>query len=179
MNNNRFYEIIFLKGEFKMIEENRKLLEDVITKKLQNALDAEAGSDEEKKFFDQAMTAVDKQINLDKVDCTYQENYDKNETENRKLEAETNLNKEKFELEKSKAEREQVIQDRDEAFRDKDARNTIIIRGIEVACSCVISPIIGYGINRGLSKLIMRWEEGNTFTTTPGKTLRGMFQFKK
>ena len=68
-----------------MIEENRKLLEDVITKKLQNALDAEAGSDEEKKFFDQAMTAVDKQINLDKVDCTYQENYDKNETENRTL----------------------------------------------------------------------------------------------
>ena len=169
-----------------MIEENRKLLEDVIAKKLQNALDAEAGSDEEKKFFDHAMTPVDKQINLDKVDCAEQENQDKNETENRKLEAETNLNnekfeleKEKFELEKSKAEREQVIQDRDEAFRGKDARNTIIIRGAEIACSCIIGPIIGYRINRALSKLIMRWEEGNTFTTTPGKTLRGMFQFKK
>lgn len=169
-----------------MIEENRKLLEDVITKKLQNALDAESGSDEEKKFFDQAMTAVDKQINLDKVDCTYQENYDKNETENRKLEAETNSNneklsfeKEKFELEKSKADREQVIQDRDETYRSEEARNSIIIRGVEIACSCIVGPIIGYGINRGLSKLIMRWEEGNTFTTTPGKTLRGMFQFKK
>lgn len=169
-----------------MIEKNRQLLEDVITKKLQNALDAVAGSDEEKKFFDQAMTAVDKQINLDKVDCTYQESYDKNEIENRKLDAETNLNneklnfeKEKFELEKSKADREQVIQDRDEVFRNEDARNAIIIRGVEIACSCVIAPIIGYGINRGLSKLIMRWEEGNTFTTTPGKTLRGMFQFKK
>lgn len=173
-----------------MNESNRELLDRVINQTLSNALEAEEGSEEGKAYFRQAMDAIDRQINLNKVDCAYQESYDKLEAEKARLDEiekekidiekqKLEIERAKIEIEKSKSKFEQGCKDREDVFRVEEARNTMIFKGIEIVCGCVITPIIGYGLNRGLSKVIMRWEEGNTFTTTPGKSLRGMFQFKR
>lgn len=173
-----------------MNETNRDLLDQVINQNLTDALDAAKGSDEAKAYFRQAMDAIDRQINLNKVDCAYQENYEKLEAEKGRIEE---IEKPKIELEKQKLEIEQkkneiekarnefemLNREQDEKFRDKEARNAMIFKGVEIVCGCIVAPVLGYTLNRGLSKVIMRWEEGNTFTTTPGKALRGMFQFRK
>lgn len=173
-----------------MNETNRELLDQVINQNLTNALEANGGSEEAKAYFRQAMDAIDRQINLNKVDCAYQENYEKleaeksriEEIEKAKLELENQkleIERQKIELEKGKNDFELRNREQDEIFRDEEARNTMIFRGVEIVCGCIVAPVIAYSLNRGLSKVIMRWEEGNTFTTTPGKALRGMFQFKK
>ncbi len=173
-----------------MNESNRELLDQVINTSLNNALQAEAGSDESKAYFRQAMDAIDRQINLNKVDCAYQESYDKleaersriDEVEKQKIEIENQkleVEREKIEIEKQKNEIEKLNCEQEDKFRTEEARNNMIFKGIEIVCGCIVAPMVGYGVNRGLSKLIMRWEDGSTFVTTPGKALRGMFQFKK
>lgn len=173
-----------------MNETNRELLDQVIERNLSNALNSTEGSDEAKAYFRQAMDAIDRQINLNKVDCAYQESYDKleadknrvEEVEKAKIEIEKRkleVEQKKIEIENEKTEIERSNREQDDKFKEQEARTTMIFRGVEIVCSCIISPVICYGLNRGLSKVIMRWEEGNTFTTTPGKSLRGMFQFKK
>ena len=173
-----------------MNETNRELLDQVINKTLSNALEAEEGSEEAKAYFRQAMDAIDRQINLNKVDCAYQESYDKLEAEKSRIDEvekekiaiekqKLEIEEQKIAIEKEKSEIDNLNREQDERFKEEEARNNLILRGIEIACCVIVTPIISYALNRGLSKVIMRWEEGNTFTTTPGKSLRGMFQFKK
>lgn len=173
-----------------MNESNRDLLDQVINQNLTEALNAKGGSEEAKTYFRQAMDAIDRQINLNKVDCTYQENYDKLESETKRLEEidkakldiesqKMEIERQEIEIEKQKIELERLNRDRDDQFRNEDTRNAMIFRCIELGCSCLIAPIVGYCVNRKLSKVIMRWEEGNTFITTPGKSLKGMFKFGK
>lgn len=187
-----------------MNDANRDLLDQVISESLSNVLNAEGDSEEAKTYFRQAMDAIDRQINLNKVDCAYQESYDRLEGEKLRIEevekAKIEIEKQKLELENSKTEfekskleleaarieieREKTDFDRcckeqEDITKEKEVRNDMIFRGIEIVCGCIVAPLIGYGLNRGLSKVIMRWEEGNTFTTTPGKSLKGLFQFRR
>ena len=166
-----------------MNETNRELLDQVINQNLSNALNADEGSEEAKAYFRQAMDAIDRQINLNKVDCAYQESYDKLEAEKSRIDEiekeKIAIEKQKLEIENEKSEIDKQNREQDEKFKAEEARNNLILRGVEIACGVIVTPIISYALNRGLSKVIMRWEEGNTFTTTPGKSLRGMFQFKK
>ena len=166
-----------------MNETNRELLDQVINQNLSNALNAEEGSEEAKAYFRQAMDAIDRQINLNKVDCAYQESYDKLEAEKSRIDEvekeKLEIEERKIEIENEKSEIDKQNREQDEKFKAEEARNNLILRGVEIACGVIVTPIISYALNRGLSKVIMRWEEGNTFTTTPGKSLRGMFQFKK
>ena len=185
-----YYEVIFGKENKQMNETNRELLDQVINQNLSNALNAGEGSEEAKAYFRQAMDAIDRQINLNKVDCAYQESYDKLEAEKSRIDEiekekiaiekqKLEIEERKIEIENEKSEIDKQNREQDEKFKAEEARNNLILRGVEIACGVIVTPIISYALNRGLSKVIMRWEEGNTFTTTPGKSLRGMFQFKK
>lgn len=64
-----------------MNEENRKLLEEVIETRLSDALNEDAGSDEAKLAFKEAMTAIDRQNEISKMEIAHQEQVEKRKAE--------------------------------------------------------------------------------------------------
>ena len=134
--------------------ENRELLEEVINKNLAYSL--EADSDEKiKESFDMAMKAIDRDISICKNDDAYQEHVDE-------------LNIRKEEIQQSAL------------FKDKEFKWTYVRWGIEFVAALVVAPMIDKKIKEGFAKMVMTWEESNTFTTTPGKKIIGdLFRFKK
>lgn len=134
--------------------ENRELLEEVINKNLAYSL--EADSDEKiKESFDMAMKAIDRDISICKNDDTYQEHVD-----------ELNIRKEEIQ--------------KDALFKDKEFKMNCLRWSIEFIAALVVAPMIDKKIKEGFAKMVMVWEESNTFTTTPGKKIIGdIFRFKK
>lgn len=134
--------------------ENRELLDEVINKNLAYSL--EADSDEKiKESFDMAMKAIDRDIEISKNDDSYQEHVEE-------------LNVRKEEIQK------------DAFFKDKEFKMNCLRWGIEFVAALVVAPMIEKTIKEGFAKMIMTWEETNTFTTTPGKKIIGdIFRFKK
>ena len=167
--------------------ENRELVEEVLKKNLNAALDAESGSDEEKAVFKQAMEATAQLIALSKNDDAYQEHIEKLAVDKDKLEIEKEkieIEKEKIEIEREKLENEKENRAKEEEFRKAEARKTWIFRGIETVVISVVAPLILNAVsNRGKMKFAdkcMDWEVngGNAFTTTPGRTVKDFFRFK-
>lgn len=170
-----------------MNDENRELIEGVLTKNLNAALDAESGSDEERAVFKQAMEATAQLITLSKNDDAYQEHSEKLAADKEKLEVEREkitIEKEKLEIEKSKLENEKECRAKDEEFRKAEARKNWIFRGIEIVVVSVVAPLVLNTVsNRSKMKFAdkcMDWEVngGNAFTTTPGRSVKDFFKFK-
>lgn len=164
-----------------MDETNRGLLAQLIEKNLQLALDSESGSDEEKAAFRQAMEAIDRQTAISKIDDSYQEHAEKMEAERNKLDGieheKLELERKRFEFEQEKASLEVSRAEKEEAFRKEEARRTWIIRGVEIAAIYLIVPTADKLFKSKFAKNCMRWEEGNSFTSTPGKSIRDFFRF--
>lgn len=126
-----------------MNEENRKLLDEVTKQKLEEALNAKSGSDEEKEAFRKAMEAVEKQTEISKVEASKDEVNSKQE------------------LAKS------------------EAKRNMIIKGVEIGVALVAVPVVQYFCNKGYAKLICTFEKDYTFTTSAGRSLNKLFNFKK
>ena len=137
-----------------MEDKNRELLSQFIEKRLERALSSDATSDESKSDFKEAMEAVDRQIELTKLDTSHEEQIKKQE------------------LEKEK-------QIREEELRVKEAKKDRWIRIGEIAAVSIIAPIIGYCTKLGLTKVICAFEKNDSFTMTPGKSgISSFFRFK-
>lgn len=137
-----------------MEDKNRELLSKVIEERLERALDSDATPEDAKTNFKEAMDAVDRQIELTKLDASHEEQIKKQE------------------LEKEK-------QIRDEELRVKEARKDRWIRIGEIAAVSIISPIIGYCVKRSFAKMICTFEKTDSFTMTPGKSgISSFFRFK-
>lgn len=129
--------------------ENIKLLEDVIKNRLEIAED-DVESEESKRAFKEAMEAIDKMIQLEKLEVS-------------KLEVE---NKERLEREKfDKTNREQKKND--------------ILRIVEVVAVPVGLFVMDCLFKRYYMRSVCNFEKDYTFTTTPGKSISGLFKFKK
>lgn len=137
-----------------MNDSNRKLLSEVVNKRLNEALLKGVNSDEGKLAFDEAMKAVDREIELKKLD-------EAKEVELKKLEE---AKKEKLDNDKFKA---------DEAKKDR------IVRFIEIGALMIAVPIVDTICKKAYAKVICNFEKDYTFTTTPGRQLSGLFRFKK
>ena len=170
-----------------MNDENRELIEGVLTKNLNAALDAESGSDEEKVVFKQAMEATAQLITLSKNDDSYQEHSEKLALDKEKLQVEREKNeiaKEHNEIEKAKLINDEKYRAKEEEFRKKEARNNWIYRVGEVLLVALVAPlIINKASNRDkvdFAEKCMDWEVngGNTFTTTPGRSSKDFFKLK-
>lgn len=207
-----------------MNKDNRELLESLINNRLMEALKSES---ENTKAFEEAMKAIDRQLELDRKEFEmYKEEmklkYDK-EKEDMKQQFELlkednrqqfEINKEDkrqhFELEKqviqNNAENKRQSDDNDfqltleamkEKFRlkemnisnkleeakmkfdaDQAAKDRLIKCG-EIALAVIVTPMIEAGCKKAFAKMICDFEKDYNFTTMAGKSLSGIFKFRK
>lgn len=132
---------------------NRDLLAEVIEDRLEKALSS-YGDDGSDLAFKEAMDAVSKQIELDKIDASREEVEKK-----LKVEEEKNLREDSTKKE--------------EAGKDRVTQICIFAAGL------VLGPVIEVACKRGYAKMLCEFEKDYTFTTTAGRGLSGLFRFKK
>ena len=137
-----------------MNAENRDLMEEVGKQRLEAALDPNLTPEEQKRAFNEAMQVLDRQIESDKLDVSYNEHINKLESEREK-------------------------DARDDAFRKSEAKKERWIRVGEFAAMLVLAPAIEYACKKGFAKVICHFEENNTFYTSAGRSLSSLFRFKK
>ena len=125
-----------------MENKTKELLSKVSENRLDRAL-ASGNPDDAKAAFKEAMEAVDRQIELTKLELSHDEQIKKEE------------------------------------LRVKEAKVDRWIRIGEIVAVSILSPLIGYGIKRGLTKLVCTYEKTDSFTMTPGKSgIGSFFRFK-
>ena len=176
-----------------MNDTNRTLLEEVIEDRLTEVKNCNTDDENSKQYFKEAMEAVAKQIEIDKIDASYQEQAEKLDVEKDKLAAD----KEKFEAtqkererelelekEKLKVEREKLEADKEkhqkelEAKADEGNKDRLVQIGIFVG-GLVVGKCIDYAFERAHVTRICHFEKDYTFTTSPGRALGKLFKFKK
>lgn len=149
-----------------MNEKNRKLLEKVIEKKLDEISSANTQEDRDKAFRD-ALSAIDRSNESLKLENSKTE-----------LESKIELEKEKFEFEKECKKNEHKFKITDNDFREKEYKKNFLIRTIEVAIVPVGLCVINIISRNRFAKKICLFEKDYTFTTTPGRSLKEVFKFK-
>lgn len=125
------------------------LLDQVIESRLRSAAD-QPESEESKRIFKEAMEALDKMIQYEKIEVS-------------RLELESKERMEKEKLAKSKEEQ----------------KKNDIMRIIEIAGVPVGLFILDCLFKRYYMRSVCNFEKDYTFTTTPGKSISGLFKFKK
>lgn len=139
-----------------MNEDNRELLADVISDRLNTALNG-ANEDERSGAFEEAMQAIDRSTNIAKQDDSFQEHTEK-------------LAVEKEQLEEAK----------------KEKRRNFWIKTVEVGVTLLVGvgvPLICDYKNRkfkeDFARECMEFESnGGMFTSTPGKSTRDFLRHK-
>ena len=144
-----------------MDAKNRELLEGVIEDRLRRAQLSDPENEVDKQVFKEAMDALSKQIELDKIDASHEEQLAKLKIENERLKAECEKNL------------------RDEATKKSEAKKDRWVQIGTFGAGLLIAPAIEYGFKKGFAKLICEFEKDYTFTTSAGRGLSSLFRFKK
>ena len=135
-----------------MENENRILLDKVIKDRLEAALKSD--SEEAKQAFKEAMDAVSKQIEFDKIDVAHEEQLAK-----MKMEEDKNL--------------------REEAANEEKLRKDRYVQIGIFAAGLIATPIIEVVTKTIYANKICRLEQFDTFTTSAGRGISSWFRFKK
>ena len=207
-----------------MKKDNRDLLESLIQNRLEEALKNE---DENSKAFEEAMKAIDRQLEIDKREADMQKEelklkHDKEKEESRQqfeiereeskqhFEVDIQTKRHEFDLEKEEVksnldsgrdamnrsfqmELEKMKQEfelhRDELnyYREKEkaeleakkARNEMLIKGIEIAAAVIVTPLIDMRCKTTFAHMLCEFEKDYNFTTMAGRSLSGLFKFRK
>ena len=207
-----------------MKKDNRDLLESLIQNRLEEALKNE---DENSKAFEEAMKAIDRQLEIDKREADMQKEelklkHDKDKEELRQkfevikeeskqhFESEIQDRREEHELEilREKSNLDSIRDDKNRNFqvqleemkqefelhRDelnyyrekekaeieaKKARNEMLIKGIEIAAAVIVAPLIDTRCKTAFAHMLCEFEKDYNFTTMAGRSLSGIFKFKK
>ena len=207
-----------------MKKDNRDLLESLIQNRLEEALKNE---DENSKAFEEAMKAIDRQLEIDKREADMQKEelklkHDKEKEESRQqfeiereeskqhFEVDIQTKRHEFDLEKEEVKSnldsirddknrnfqvqlEEMKQEfelhRDELnyYREKEkaeleakkARNEMLIKGIEIAAAVLVTPLIDMRCKTTFAHMLCEFEKDYNFTTMAGKSLSGLFKFRK
>ena len=207
-----------------MKKDNRDLLESLIQNRLEEALKNE---DENSKAFEEAMKAIDRQLEIDKREADMQKEelklkHDKEKEESRQqfeiereeskqhFEVDIQSKRHEFDLEKEevKSNLDSIRDDKNRAFqiqleemrqefelhRDelnyyrekekaeleaKKAKNEMLIKGIEIAAAVIVAPLIDTRCKTTFAHMLCEFEKDYNFTTMAGKSLSGLFKFRK
>lgn len=207
-----------------MKKDNRELLESLIQNRLEEALKNE---DENSKAFEEAMKAIDRQLEIDKREADMQKEelklkHDKEKEESRQqfeiereeskqhFEVDIQTKRHEFDLEKEevKSNLDSMRDDKNRAFqvqleemkqefelhRDelnyyrekekaeleaKKARNEMLIKGVEIAAAVIVAPLIDTRCKTAFAHMLCEFEKDYNFTTMAGKSLSGLFKFRK
>ena len=172
-----------------MNESNRELLEQVVEKRLNEVLDTDLGTDEEKLAFKEAMEAIDRGISLRKLDDSYYDESEKRRLEQEKLEASKSeknalaaFEEKKFDFsvkeQTARREMDKEKQTNDEEYRKKESKRNFWIRVGEIAVIAFVAPGIQHVSKKAFAKMICNFEKDYTFTTSAGRSLGSLFRFK-
>lgn len=207
-----------------MKKDNRDLLESLIQNRLEEALKNE---DENSKAFEEAMKAIDRQLEIDKREADMQKEelklkHDKEKEESRQqfeiereeskqhFEVDIQTKRHEFDLEKEEVKsnldsirddknrnfqvqleemRQEFELHRDELnyYREKEkaeleakkARNEMLIKGVEIAAAVIVAPLIDTRCKTVFAQMLCEFEKDYNFTTMAGKSLSGLFKFRK
>ena len=207
-----------------MKKDNRDLLESLIQNRLEEALKNE---DENSKAFEEAMKAIDRQLEIDKREADMQKEelklkHDKekeelrqkfevikeeskqhfeSEIQDRREEHEVEILREKSNLDSIRDDKNRNFQvqleemrqefelHRDELnyYREKEkaeleakkARNEMLIKGIEIAAAVIVAPLIDTRCKTAFAHMLCEFEKDYNFTTMAGRSLSGLFKFRK
>ena len=207
-----------------MKKDNRDLLESLIQNRLEEALKNE---DENSKAFEEAMKAIDRQLEIDKREADMQKEelklkHDKEKEESRQqfeiereeskqhFEVDIQTKRHEFDLEKEEVKsnldsirddknrnfqvqleemRQEFELHRDELnyYREKEkaeleakkARNEMLVKGIEIAAAVLVTPLIDMKCKTTFAQMLCEFEKDYNFTTMAGKSLSGLFKFRK
>jgi len=169
-----------------MNDEIKDLLDEVIEKRLEQALKSKADDEGVNIAFKQAMDAIDRQLELAKIDDSYDRELKKHELAEQEMQkkyalAEQELQKKQEQLEQEA--QKQALAELELANKQKlaerDTKINWIIRGVELGLITVVVPIIQYRCNMRYAKVLCNFEKDYTFTTSAGRSLSRLFQFKK
>lgn len=127
-----------------MTKENMELLDEVIKNRLEQVQYSDAESKEDIHAFKEAMEALSKRIELEKIEASHQEQIRKIE-----IEKERNLH--------------------DDAVKVEEAKKDRWLQIALFAGGAVIVPIVGYVIDRSNMKALCNFEKDYTFTTSFGR----------
>ena len=144
-----------------MDDKNRELLEGVIEERLRLVQFADPENEVNKAMFKEAMEALSKQIEFDKIDASHKEQVEKLKIENERLKAECEKNL------------------RDETAKKKEAAKDRWVQIGIFGAGLVVAPIIEHVSKKGFARYICEFEKDYTFTTSPGRSLSSLFRFKK
>lgn len=126
--------------------ENEKLLETVIKSRLEDSLDDAMDLKERGLAFKEAMEAMDRHIELKRLDSTNKEN--------------------------------ELVHAENELARKEQELNRIV-KYVEIVAVPVGLFILDSAFKWKYMKTICNFEKDYTFTTSPGRSLSGLFRFKK
>ena len=133
--------------------QNKELLNKVIGHRLEKVLE-QTETDEDKQAFKEAMDALSKQIELEKIELSHQEQV-------KKLESEEKWNTRNETVKISEANKDRIVQ--------------IGIFG----AGLIVSPFIERWVKMSYAKVLCEFEKDYNFTTSAGRALSGLFRFKK
>jgi len=225
VNNIVYYERkINLKEIDFMKKDNRELLESLIENRLKAALE---DGNENSKAFEEAMKAIDRQLEIDKKELEMEKEKLKQQHEKelaedkQRFEFEREEAKEQFEfnildkrheceVEKEilKSDLQEKREDADRKFKmdleetkqefemDKieaihqheiekakleanQAKLNMTIKAVEIAAAVVIAPLIDFRCKETFAHMLCEFEKDYNFTTMAGRSLSGLFKFKK
>ena len=142
-----------------MEDKNRQLLESVITNRLMRAEIADG--EEDAQAFKEAMAALDRAIELDKLKASHDEQVEKT----------------KIEQERLKVENEKNL--RDEASKKDEAKKDRLVQIATFLTGLVGGAAIDYFTKKRFAKLICEFEKDYTFTTLAGRSLSDLFRSKR
>ncbi|MCF8018142.1 MAG: hypothetical protein K9L62_01965 [Vallitaleaceae bacterium] len=143
------------------MERTNELLYEVINSRLEQALSNCKGGEKDSDKFMEAMDAYDRHLELLKI-------------EDARIKADQELKVRKMEAENAKVEAERELE-----LKRKEGKRDSIIKAVEIAGIILITPLIEYGTKKAFAQMLCLFEKDYTFTTIPGRSLNGLFRFKK
>lgn len=169
-----------------MSDEIKNLLDKVIENRLNQVATSKAEDEGVNVAFKQAMDAIDRQLELSKIDDSYEQNLKKQElaeqdvTKKYEL-AEQELQKRQEQLEQEAKKQELAEQEliKKQELARQEAKINWIIRCIELGLITIVVPWMQYRHNKNFATMMCNFEKDYTFTTSAGRSLSRLFKFGK
>ena len=138
-----------------MMNENMYLLDKVIKNRLEQVQQPDGGSDEDKQAFREAMEALNKKIELEKIEVSHLEQI------------------KRMEMEKEQNLRDEIVKV-GEAKKDRWVQIFLFVGG------ALLVPAVDHLRTNNYIKKLCNFEKDYTFTTSAGRGLTSsLFRFKK
>lgn len=169
-----------------MNDENKTLLDKVIENRLRQALNSKADDEGVNVAFKQAMDALDRKLELSKIDDAYEQAIRKQELAEQEVTkkyelAEQELQKKQEQLEQEAKKLELAEQEliKKQELAEREAKITWMIRIAELGLVSLVLPCIQHRHNEKFAMMMCNFEKDYTFTTTAGRSLSRLFKFGK